>query len=221
MPIKRTYGEAGDGCMYAHAMDLIEDHWAGIIVRELLLGPKRFTDLSESVWGITPAVLTTRLEQLCGRGLVTTVALPLPARGRAYDLTPWGRQLEPIVLALGRWAQGSPTRPDVGELTPDGAALALLAMAPAQPMEPPIEIELHLTDRRAAHGRSATYRLAWDDRLRVARGTLADPPCVVRADATTLVRELLAGRRGELHVEGEAAALDRVAAALAGGVGTA
>jgi DNA-binding HxlR family transcriptional regulator len=203
VPIKRTYGEAGDGCMYAHAMDVFEDHWTPIVVRELLLGPKRFTDLAESAWGITAAVLTTRLQQLEARGLLTTIELAPPARGRAYALTPWGRDLEPIVLALGRWAHGSPVPPGSGDLTPDAAALALLAMAPDRPMDPPIDVELRLHDRRLAHGRAVSYRLTWSDRLRVERGSDPSATAIVRTDATTLARRwLLRADDGDLTIDG-------------------
>lgn len=201
--------------MYAHAMDVFEDHWTPIIVRELLLGPKRFTDLAESARGITPAVLTTRLDQLERRGLVVTVDLPAPARARAYDLTSWGRALEPIVLALGRWAHGSPNRPVGGDLTPDGAVLAMLAMAPERPMEPPIRLQLVLTDR-CTPARPVGYLLDWDDRLRITRGVDPDAPVRLRADATTLASELFAGSVRGLDVDGDRRSVDRLAAAFAG-----
>jgi len=213
VPIKRTYGDGGDACMYAHAMDVFEDHWTPIIVRELLLGPKRFTDLAQSARGITPAVLTTRLDQLEQRGLVVSVEIPMPTRARAYDLTPWGRGLEQIVLALGRWAHGSPNRPDGGDLTPDGAALALLAMAPERPMDPPIRLELLLTDRRVA-GSPVAYRLDWDDRLRISRRADPDAPVRLRTDATTLASELFTGSIRGIHVDGVRRDADRLAAAF-------
>ena len=80
MPTKRTYGDLGDACRAANALDLVGDRWTLIVVREVILGPKRFTDLQESVRGITPAVLTDRLRSLRESGIIEQIVLPDLAR---------------------------------------------------------------------------------------------------------------------------------------------
>src|SRR3954451_11502320 len=92
-----------DGCGIAHASDLLGQRWALLVVRELLLGPKRFTDLRKGISGVSPNVLGQRLRELEGAGIVRRRRLPPPVAGQVYELTDWGRELEAAVLALGRW----------------------------------------------------------------------------------------------------------------------
>ena len=128
MPIRRTHAEHGDACRMAASLDAIGDQWSLVIVRELLLGPKRFSDLQAAARGITPAVLTSRLRELQGHGVIA------PASGREpYRLTPWGERLEDVVIALGRWYSSAPDPTTTGEMTPDGLVLALRTMAPPVP----------------------------------------------------------------------------------------
>ena len=103
MATRRTYGSYDDGCAAAHALDLVGDRWALIVVRELVLGPKRFADLRADVPGISPSVLAQRLRELEEAGVVVHDELPPPARVNVYDLTPWGRELEEVLQVLGRW----------------------------------------------------------------------------------------------------------------------
>src|SRR4051812_46010585 len=114
-----------DGCGIAHASDLLGQRWALLVVRELLLGPKRFTDLRSGIGDISPNVLGQRLRELEGSGIVRRRKLPPPASVQVYELTDWGRQLEPAVLALGRWASASPAFPQGVEMGPDSLVLAL------------------------------------------------------------------------------------------------
>lgn len=109
MPVKRTYADHGDACAAAHAMELIGDRWTHPVLRELMLGPKRFGELESSVRGITPAVLSARLRELEASGLVEKVVLPPPARVAAYGVTAWARDLQPIFEQLALWAHRSPT----------------------------------------------------------------------------------------------------------------
>ena len=97
-----------DGCGIAHAAELIGQRWALIVVRELLLGPKRFTDLRAGIPDISPNVLAQRLRELEQSGIVRRRKLAPPAATQVYELTDWARQLEPAILALGRWASNSP-----------------------------------------------------------------------------------------------------------------
>ncbi len=103
---KRAYQ---DGCATAHALDLIGDRWAMPIMRELMLGPKRFTDLRASLPGISANVLTQRLEELEMASVLIRRRLPPPAASQIYELTEWGRESEILFQVLGRWACRSPT----------------------------------------------------------------------------------------------------------------
>src|SRR4051812_15096377 len=102
---KRRYDDA---CGTAHALDLVGERWALLVMRELLFGPKRFSDLRESLPGISANVLTQRLEGLEASGLLVKRKLPPPAASQVYELTPWGYESEPIIRDMGRWAARSP-----------------------------------------------------------------------------------------------------------------
>lgn len=97
-----------DACGTAHAMDLIGERWALLVMRELMLGPKRFSDIRADLPGISANVLTQRLEGLEAAGIVTRQRLEPPASGQVYALTEWGHQARPIMGAMGRWATRSP-----------------------------------------------------------------------------------------------------------------
>lgn len=97
-----------DACGTAHALDLIGERWALLVMRELMLGPKRFSDIRADLPGISANVLTQRLEGLEASGLVLRRRLPPPASAQVYELTEWGYEAEPIVQTMGRWAARSP-----------------------------------------------------------------------------------------------------------------
>jgi DNA-binding HxlR family transcriptional regulator len=102
---KRSYNDA---CAAAHALDLVGDRWSLLVMRELLLGPKRFSDLRESLPGISANVLTQRLEELEALGIVERRKLPPPASAWVYGLTPWGLESEELFKVIGRWGARSP-----------------------------------------------------------------------------------------------------------------
>ena len=102
---KRRYDDA---CGTAHALELIGERWALLVLRELMLGPRRFSELKADLPGISANVLTQRLTELERRRLVVRRKLPPPASVQVYEATPWGLEAEPIVQALGRWAARSP-----------------------------------------------------------------------------------------------------------------
>lgn len=102
---KRSYDDA---CGTAHALELIGERWALLVLRELMLGPRRFSQLRADLPGISANVLTQRLGELEERGLVVRRRLPPPADVRVYEATEWGLEVEPILQALGRWATRSP-----------------------------------------------------------------------------------------------------------------
>jgi len=97
-----------DACATAHAMDLVGERWALLVMRELMFGPKRFSDLRADLPGVSANVLTQRLEGLEAAGVLTRRKLPPPTPVQVYELTDWGRESEPIFQALGRWGARSP-----------------------------------------------------------------------------------------------------------------
>ncbi len=105
MALSRTYG---DSCGVAHALELVGERWAMLVVRELMLSAKRFGDIKDGLPGISANVLSHRLDELERAGLVTRRKLPKPAAVWVYDLTPWARDLEPIMQTFGRWAARDP-----------------------------------------------------------------------------------------------------------------
>jgi len=108
---ERSYGQY---CPIAHALDLVGDRWALLIVRDLFLGPKRYTDLRDALPGTGSNILAARLKALEGAGIVARRALPPPAASMVYELTPDGRGLEGVITALGHWGERSlgARRPD-------------------------------------------------------------------------------------------------------------
>lgn len=102
---KRGYDDA---CGTAHALELIGERWSLLVLRELMLGPRRFSALKADLPGISANVLTQRLAELEQRGLARKLRLPPPASVQVYEATPWGLEAEPIVQVLGRWAARSP-----------------------------------------------------------------------------------------------------------------
>jgi DNA-binding HxlR family transcriptional regulator len=125
MAAKRTYGDA---CRFAHALDLVGERWALLIVRELLLGPKRFTDLRAGLPHASTNILSERLRGLEQNAIVRKRKLPPPFGSTVYELTEWGRELEPIVTRLGAWGARSPVPPDAGEIGVDSIVLALRSL---------------------------------------------------------------------------------------------
>lgn len=102
---KRRYEDA---CGLAHALDLVGERWAMLVLRELAYGPRRFSELKADLAGISANVLTQRLTELEDRGLVQRTKLPPPASVQVYEATEWGLEAVPIIASLGRWAARSP-----------------------------------------------------------------------------------------------------------------
>lgn len=117
-----------DACGAAHALDLIGERWAILVLRELMLGPRRFSDLRADLPGISANVLTQRLEGLEAAGLLVRRRLPPPAVAQVYELTPWGYESEPILQALGRWSTRSPTHDPTLPLSPVSLFLSFRTM---------------------------------------------------------------------------------------------
>ena len=190
-----------DPCGIARALDLIGERWALLIVRELVLGPKRFTDLRGGLAGASPNVLSQRLRELEAAGVVRRRA----AGAATYELTEWGQELHPILLQLGRWGAGSPLRP-AGELSVDALLVALEStFVPEQAAEARATYELRLGEERftAAVDRGA---------LSITRGAPRKADAVITTDAATLRAVAFGDQRlseasaeGALELTGDAA----------------
>jgi DNA-binding HxlR family transcriptional regulator len=102
---KRRYDDA---CGLAHALELVGERWAMLVLRELAYGPRRFSELKADLQGISANVLTQRLTELESRGLVRKAKLPPPASVQVYEATEWGLEAVPVIASLGRWAARSP-----------------------------------------------------------------------------------------------------------------
>jgi DNA-binding HxlR family transcriptional regulator len=187
--MKRTYG---DRCGIARALDIVGERWALLVVRELLLGPKRFTDLRAGLPNIGPDVLSQRLRDLEAAGVVERATLPPPAAAQVYGLTDWGRELEPVVLGLGRWGSRAPVPSADAPLGPDAAMLALKTMFSGDGLRGRYEVRLgeHVYDVRVD-----------GDRLDIVRGAAERPDATFVTDPGTLATVLWHG--------GDAAAIAR------------
>ncbi|MGH2893908.1 MAG: winged helix-turn-helix transcriptional regulator, partial [Solirubrobacteraceae bacterium] len=118
----RTYG---DSCGIARALDVVGERWALLVVRELVLGPKRFTDLRAGLTRVGPDMLAARLRELEEAGVVRRGALPPPAASKIYALTERGAELAPVLMALGRWGSRTPLPDATPPLGIDAAIVAL------------------------------------------------------------------------------------------------
>jgi DNA-binding HxlR family transcriptional regulator len=182
---KRTYG---DRCGVARALDIVGERWALLVVRELLLGPKRFTDLRAGLPHVGPDILAQRLRELEASGVVRRGTLPPPAGSRIYELTDRGRELEPVVLALGRFGSVAPLPPGEAPIGVDAVVIALKTLfAPSAADGLAASYELRLGDQ------SFHVRVA-DGRLDVARGSAAAPDATIETDPGTLAAVLWHGR---------------------------
>ena len=208
MPGVRSYGE---GCAAAHALDLVGERWALLVVRELLLGPKRFTDLRRGIAHASPNVLSQRLRDLEEVGVVRRRKLPPPAASMVYELTEWGMELEPVILALGRFGVRSPRMPRGAGMSADSAILALRTMFdPAAAGDFRGVFELRLGEDR--------FRTeVAGGRIDVARGTSERPDAAIETDPATLAAVAFDGRpladalrAGDMTVEGDKAAVRRL-----------
>jgi DNA-binding HxlR family transcriptional regulator len=199
MPARRY----GDPCGIARALDVVGDRWALLVVRELIFGPKRFSQLRDGLQGVSPNVLSQRLRDLEDGGIVRRDTLDPPAGVAVYELTPRGLALEPILLELGRWGSGEPL-PAAGQLSASAALLALKTVFdPAAAADADAVFALRID--------GDWYRVTVaDGALGIAHGRCARPAVTVETDTATLRsvafgREPIAAaeRDGRLTVAGD------------------
>lgn len=117
-----------DACAAAFAMELLGERWTLLIVRELMLGPRRFSDIRAELPGLSAKVLTERLARMEEIGVLTRRRLPPPASAQVFELTDWGRELEEVMQVLGRWAVRSPLHDATLPMTPTSFLLSLRTM---------------------------------------------------------------------------------------------
>ncbi|HYJ69575.1 MAG TPA: helix-turn-helix domain-containing protein [Nocardioidaceae bacterium] len=184
-------------CPIAHALNLVGERWALLVVRELMHGPKRYTDLAGNL-GIGTNILAARLRDLEAHGIVTKRTLPPPSATRVYDLTDYGRELKPALRELGLWAArslGPPTDDD--ELFPgwlENPVDWILA-----PVAPPGRFEFRVGDEVAS---------LVDGEVR--RGSIDDPDVVVEGDAEAMYWLFVDRRLDAVSIEGDRDLLERL-----------
>ena len=181
---KRRYDDA---CAAAHGMDLIGERWSMPLIRELLLGPRRFSDLRASLRGISANVLTQRLEGLEGAGVLIRRRLPPPVSVQVYELTPWGYEAAPIFQALGRWAVRSPDHDPTRPFSPVSLMLSLRTMfSDAAGGDLQARIQLIMGDE-------PFFWIRKDGVIGIGRGEIGDPDLTLAGAPTEIAGYVYAG----------------------------
>jgi DNA-binding HxlR family transcriptional regulator len=185
-------------CPMAHALDLIGERWALLVVRELMHGPKRYTDLVERLPGIGTNILASRLRDLEACGIITKRTLPPPAASRVYELTEYGRDLRPAMRELALWGArslGPPTAED--ELFEGWLANAVdIVLAP---LAPPGRFEFRVGDEVASLVDGVAHA-----------GPAEDPDVVVEGDPEALYYMFVERRLDLVQVQGDRELLERL-----------
>ncbi|HEY0816088.1 MAG TPA: helix-turn-helix domain-containing protein [Pseudonocardia sp.] len=192
----RTYD---DPCGVARALDLVGERWALLLVRELLLGPKRFTDLARGLPGMSQNVLAQRVRELEESGIVRRRVLGPPVGTRVYELTARGAELEAVLLELSRWGSRQPLTSDA-ELSVDALALALRVTFRGDGLR--AQIGLRLGD---------DVLTAWvdGDTLLIARREPDTPDAVITSDVASLRGAVFGGEALPAEVTGDRAVAER------------
>jgi DNA-binding HxlR family transcriptional regulator len=197
---RRTYG---DRCGIARALDVVGDRWALLVIRELLLGPKRFTDLRTGLPHVAPDVLAQRLRELEAEGVVRRDKLPPPSPAQVYELTDRGHALEPVILELGRWGSVAPFPAlEDAKIGVDALVVALKTLFEAGKASD-MTVELRLDGQRFA-------ARVDEGAFEVAREAAQVPDAIIEADPGTLATVLWhGGDVAALTIEGDKRAAKR------------
>lgn len=180
-------------------MDLIGERWSMPLIRELLLGPRRFSDLKTSLNGISANVLTQRLEGLELAGVLVRRKLPPPASVQVYELTPWGYESAPIFQALGRWAVRSPHHDPSRPFSPVSLMLSLRTMlSPVAAGDLKAKIQLHM------NGEPFFWARNKKGEIRIGRGAIENPDLVIHGSPGEVAGFVYAGAPlSSIEVEGD------------------
>jgi DNA-binding HxlR family transcriptional regulator len=214
MPTTRSYN---DLCPIARALDVVGERWALLVIRELLLGPQRFSDLRLALPGVSSNLLTDRLRELEVRGVVRRRVLPPPAGSSVYELTDRGLRLEPVLDALGAWG-ASESPPANGSLSATAVLLFLRGSLRSNPAAPAGTFRLRLGDRTwtlaARAGSKSGTSPSGGLVIEIEPGDPPGPDAGIRTDPTTLNALLLdpgdldaALATGAAEIEGDVDAL--------------
>lgn len=200
---RREYDQS---CSLACALDRIGERWSLLIVRELSLGPLRFSDLVRNVGGAPTDVLTKRLRDLESHGIVRRRELSPPATGVAYELTEVGWGLERPMLELGRWGLHFERVDDVVDLAPTSLPNAIRVIA-----QPPPDARLMVGLRSGGQTYALRIQNGW---IAASRGEADDPDLVLGGEPDDVLAALVAGEAGEerIEIEGDRGALDELRA---------
>jgi DNA-binding HxlR family transcriptional regulator len=199
---RRKYDQA---CSVAAALDRIGERWAMLIVRELSLGPLRFSELARGVGGAPTDILTRRLRDLEADGIVRRIELDLPASGVAYELTELGDELDGAMLELGRWGLNFYSAESVADITPIWLANALRVVLQPPP-EAALAVQLH------SEGISSWLRIEGGSSS-AGRGELSAPDLTISGPPPAIVAGLVVGNSAGVpgvEIEGDAKLLDRL-----------
>ncbi len=211
MPTSRSYHDA---CGIARALDVVGERWALLVVRELLFGPQRFVDLRTALPHASSNLVTDRVRELSGHGVVARRRLPPPASCWVYELTPLGRRLEPVVLALGDWGAQLPRQHETATLSASSVLLYLRSAARPNPGQAPTVYRLQLGERvwtvRSTEG---AVRVEQNEPAVFDAGLSTDPHTLNRLLGEPA--ELAAAvRAGTVAVTGDLAAVHRLLSAV-------
>jgi DNA-binding HxlR family transcriptional regulator len=197
---RRNYGQS---CSVAGALDRIGERWSLLIVRELLLGPLRFSDLARGVGGAPTDVLTKRLRDLEADGVVSRRQLDPPAAATVYELTELGRELEPLLIELGRWGLNFFQIEDAEEIEPSWLPNSLRVI-----LRPPADARLTVQLRSEGHA----FRLQIEEgAIAASRGTAENPDLTVAGSPRDVLAALVAGEE-RVEIEGDRDALAQLRA---------
>jgi DNA-binding HxlR family transcriptional regulator len=180
-------------------MDLIGERWSMPLIRELLLGPRRFGDLKTSLNGISANVLTQRLEGLEAAGVLVRRRLPPPASVQVYELTPWGYEAAPIFQALGRWAVRSPYHDPTRPFSPVSLMLSLRTM-----LSPEAAGDLRARIQLFMNGEPFFWVRNKKGEIRIGRGKIDDPALIIYGSPSAIAGYVYAGAPlSSIEVEGD------------------
>jgi DNA-binding HxlR family transcriptional regulator len=191
-------------CTLACALDRIGERWSLLIVRELMLGPLRFSDLVRDVGNAPTDVLTKRLRDLESHGIVRRRELGPPATGVVYELTDVGRELERPIIELGRWGMHFETLDGIAQLPPNSLANAVRVI-----VQPPPDAQMTIGLRSGDRCYSLRIEQGW---ISIARGEADNAELTLTGEPAAVLAALVAGEAAEqgIEIEGDRRVLEEL-----------